>query len=99
MDIYRVSLVAQRLKCLPAMREMGLVPALGRSPGEGNCNPLNYSCIENPMDGGAWYTTVHGVAKNRTHLSDFTFTWTYNSFFRGRKGGRGKIQVRKKVNC
>ena len=40
--------------------------------GEGNGNPLQYSCPENPMDGGAWWATVHGVAKSRTRLSDFT---------------------------
>ena len=40
------------------------IPELGRSPGEGNGNPLQYSCLENPMDGGAWKATVHGVAKN-----------------------------------
>ena len=44
----------------------GLIPGLGRSPGEGNGNPLQYSCLENPMDGGAWLGTVHGVAKSRT---------------------------------
>ena len=43
-----------------------------RSPGEGNGNPLQYSCLENPMDGGAWRATVHGVAKSRTRLSDVT---------------------------
>ena len=43
--------------------------------GEGNGNPLQYSCLENPMDGGAWWVTVHGVAKSRTRLSDFTFTY------------------------
>ena len=42
--------------------------------GEGNGNPLQYSCLENPMDGGAWWATVHGVAKSRTRLSNFTFT-------------------------
>ena len=42
--------------------------------GEGNSNPLQYSCLENHMDGGAWWATVHGVAKSRTRLSDFTFT-------------------------
>ena len=42
------------------------IPGLGRSPGEGNGNPLQYSCLENPMDGGAWWATVHGVAKSRT---------------------------------
>ena len=46
----------------------------GRSPGERNGNPLQYSCLENPMDGGAWWATVHGVAKSQTRLSDFTFT-------------------------
>ena len=44
----------------------GSIPGLGRSPGEGNGNPLQYSCLENPMDGGAWKATVHGVAKSRT---------------------------------
>ena len=43
--------------------------------GEGKGNPLQYSCLENPMDGGAWWAAVHGVAKSRTQLSDFTFTF------------------------
>ena len=43
----------------------GLIPGSGRSPGEGNGNPLQYSCLENPMEGGAWWATVHGVAKVR----------------------------------
>ena len=43
--------------------------------GEGDGTPLQYSCLENPMDGGAWWTAVHGVAKSRTRLSDFTFTF------------------------
>ena len=66
----------QRLKRLPAMRETW-VQSLGQedSPGEGNGNPLQYSCLENPMDRGAWWATVHGVAKSRTRLSDFTFTF------------------------
>ena len=42
--------------------------------GEGNGNPLQYSCLENPMDGGAWYAAVHGVAKSQTRLNIFTFT-------------------------
>ena len=50
----------------------GSIPGLGRSPGEGNGNPLQYSCLENLMDGGAWQATAHGVAKSRTWLSDFT---------------------------
>ena len=48
------------------VRDMGLIPGLGRSPGEGNGNPLQYSCLENSMDRGAWRVTVHGVTKNRT---------------------------------
>ena len=43
--------------------------------GEGNGNPLQYSCLENPMDGEAWQADVHGVTKSRTRLSDFTFTF------------------------
>ena len=43
--------------------------------GEGNGTPLQYSCPENPMDGGSWWATVHGVAKSHTRLSDFTFTF------------------------
>ena len=52
--------------------DLGLIPGLGRSPGEGKGNPLQYSCLENPMDAGAWWATVHGVAKSWTQLSDFT---------------------------
>ena len=55
----------------------GSIPGLGRSPGEGNGNPLQYSCLEKPMDRGAWQATVHGVAKSRTRLSNFTFTFTF----------------------
>ena len=47
--------------------DLGLIPGLGRSPGEGN--PLQYSCLENPMDRGAWWATVHGVTKSQTRLS------------------------------
>ena len=50
----------------------GLIPGSGRSPGEGNDTPLQYSCLENPMDGGAWWATVHRVTKNWTQLSNFT---------------------------
>ena len=53
----------------------GLIPGLGRSPGECNGNPLQYYCLENPMDRGAWWATVHGDTKSRTRLSDFTFSW------------------------
>ena len=51
----------------------GLMPRSGRSPGEGNGNPLQYSCLENPMDRGVWWVKVHGVAKNQTRLSDQPF--------------------------
>ena len=55
----------------------GSIPGLGRSPGEGNGNPLQYSCLENPMDREAWWTTVQGVTKSRTRLSDFTYLHDY----------------------
>ena len=52
---FKASLVAQTVKRLPTMRvDLGLIPGLGRSPGEGNGNPLQYPCLENPMDRGAW---------------------------------------------
>ena len=57
--------------------DLGSIPGLGSSPGEGNGNPLQYSCLENPKNGGAWYATVHGVIKSWTRLSDFTFTFTF----------------------
>ena len=50
----------------------GSFPGLGRSPGKGNGNLLQYSCLENSMDGGTWWAIVHGVMKSRTRLSDFT---------------------------
>ena len=53
--------------------ELGSIPGLGRSPGEENGNPLQYSCLENPMDRGALWAIVHRVAKSQTRLSDFTF--------------------------
>ena len=62
------------------------IPGLGSSPGEGNGNPLQYSCLENPMDGGAWQATVHRVAKSRTRLSDVTSL----HFFPGGTSGKEK---------
>ena len=50
--------------------DLGLIPGSGRSPGEGNGNALQYSCLENPMDRGAWWATVHGLAKSWTWLSN-----------------------------
>ena len=55
--------------------DLGSVPGLGRSPGKGNGNLLQYSCLEKPIDGGAWQATVHGVTKSQPRLSDFTFTF------------------------
>ena len=48
--------------------------------GEGNGTPLQYSCLENPMDGGAWWAAVHGVAEGWTRLNDFTFTFHFHAF-------------------
>jgi len=55
--------------------DLGSIPELGRSLGEGNGNPLQYSCLENPRDRGAWWATVQGISKSQTRLSDFTFTF------------------------
>ena len=54
--------------------DQGSIPVSGRSPGEGNGNPLQYSCLENSTDGGAWWATVYRVTKSQTRLSDFTFS-------------------------
>ena len=51
----------------------------GLYTGEGNGTPLQYSCLENPMDGGAWWAAVHGFAKSRARLSDFTFTFHFHA--------------------
>ena len=75
-NIIWASLVAQRLKHLPTMRETR-VPSLGQEdPLEKEMvTPFQYSCLENPMDREAWWATVQGVAKSRTRLRDFTFTF------------------------
>ena len=52
---------------------------VGKSTGEGNGIPLQYSCLKNPIDGGAWKAAVHGVAEGRTQLSDFTFTFHFHA--------------------
>ena len=65
----------------------GSIPGLGRSPGEGNGNPLQYSCLENPMDRGPWEATVHGVTKSQTQLSDFTFLEKESEMGMGREEG------------
>ena len=59
------------VKNLPAIAgDAGLIPGLGRSPGEGNGNQLQYSCLENPMDRRAWRVPVHAITRSRTRLSD-----------------------------
>ena len=66
--------MAQQVKNLPAMQEiqeiMSLIPGSGRSPGGENGNPLQYSCLKNPMDRGSWRATVRGAAKSWRQLSD-----------------------------
>ena len=59
--------------------DLGLIPGSGRCPGDVNGNPLQYSCLENPMDGGAWWATVYGVTRSRTRLRDFTFTFHFHA--------------------
>ena len=63
-------------KNLPAnagnARDEGSIPGSGKSPGEGNGNPLQYSCLENPMEGGAWQAPIHGVTKSWTRLNTHT---------------------------
>ena len=56
------------------IRDVGSIPGWGRSPGGGHSNPLQYSCLENAMDRGAWWVTVRGVAKGQTHLSKLPHT-------------------------
>ena len=74
MHLVLTSLVAQTVKASAYNEgDLDLIPGSGRFPGEGNGNPLQYSCLENPMDGGAWQATVHGVAKSQTQLSNFTY--------------------------
>ena len=65
-------LVPQTVKNLPAMQETQFDPWVSKSPGGGNGSPLQYSCLENPMDRGASWATVRGIAKSRTRLSDLT---------------------------
>ena len=58
-------------------RDVGSIPGSGRSPEEGNENPLQYSCLENPRDRGTWRATVHGLTKSRTRLSTHTHTYVF----------------------
>ena len=69
----QVALVVKNLTANAGdIRDLGSIPRLGRSPGEGHGNPLQYSCLENPMDSGAWWATVHRVAQSRTRLKQLS---------------------------
>ena len=70
--------------------DSGLISGLGRSPGEGSGSPLQYSCLENPMDRRAWRPTVHGVTKSLTRPSDRTTTATTCA---GRWGSKSKENI------
>ena len=61
---------------------MGSIPGLGRSPGKGNGNPLQYSWLENPMDRGVWWAIVHGISTNQTRLSDSAHPHTISLYSR-----------------
>ena len=77
LKVLKTSLVAQMVKCLPIMQETRVQSLCWEdSPEEGNDNLLQYPCLENAMDRGAWRAIVHGVTKSQTRLSDFTFTFT-----------------------
>ena len=77
------NLVTERLKhsSLPVLTWFTFCGKIVKSTGvgEGNDTPLQYSCLENPMDGGAWWAAVHGVATSQTRLSDFTFTFHFHA--------------------
>ena len=62
------------------VRDVGFIPTLGRSPEEGRGNPLQYSCLENPMDRGAWRATFHGVAKSQIRLKCLSTSHIQSSF-------------------
>ena len=82
------SQVAGVVKNLPDnagdIRDVGSIPRLGRSPGGGHVNPLQYSCLENPIDRGAWWATVNKVAKSRTQLKQLSM-WKLRNFIRFNK--------------
>ena len=61
--------------------DLGSISGSGRSPGEGNSNPLQYFCLESPMDGRAWWASVHGVAKSQTRLTNLRYTKFIDHFW------------------
>ena len=76
---YRTLTNTNLLSHLSLPSPASLLNAVKHFSGEGNCTPLQYCCLKNPMDGGAWWATVRGVAKSRTRLSDFTFTFHFHA--------------------
>ena len=79
-SVLQLFLVGDMRKCSHKgliYRKMAFQQVVEPDPGKGNGTRLQYSCLENPVDGGAWQATVHGVAKSRTQLSDFTFTFHF----------------------
>ena len=96
------SQVALVVKNLPAnagdIRGTGAIPGLGRSPGEGNCNPLQYPCLVNPMDKGAWQAIVHGIVKSRTRLKRLSTHSTHKETFVTQGVHRSQESSKKKKN-
>ena len=104
----RISQVMLVVENLPAnagdLRDTGSIPESGRSLGGGHGNPFQYSCLENPMDRGAWWTTVHKVTQSwtqlkwfstQTHMHVHTHTWTHGRLtLRQRKYGNGCMSMR-----
>ena len=72
--------ILEKLRWPGKSSALGSIPGLGRSSGGGNGNPLQYSCLENSMDGGAWLATVHGVSKSLKQLSVRAHTHTHTQF-------------------
>ena len=75
--------------------DLGLIPGLGRPPGEGNGEPFQYFCLEKSMDRGAWWSTAHGVTKSQTQLSDFHLT----SFTFHMQTLSHRVQVAELLSC
>ena len=94
------SLVAQR-ESVYNLGDLGSIPGSGRSSQEGHGNPLRYSCLENPMDRGAWQATVHGVAKSRTQDTTKRLTPSLSSSKHAGSYGTGKnvSSMKQKGNC
>ena len=100
MKRYEINITKNMLLWMKTQYKQSLNTIASKS-GEGNGTPLQYSCLENPMDGGAWWAAVHGVAKSRTRLSDFTFTFHFHRsekemaitpvFLPGESQGRGSL--------